>query len=49
MENIEIEEKYYIYVDCKNCSERKNIGIQKCKEIKDTECPNCGCKTLVKV
>jgi|GEM_PF-2553615 len=41
-------ETYKIKVMCNNCENIQDLDIEKGKKISDAECPNCGCKELVK-
>jgi|GEM_PF-2539605 len=40
------ENKYKVKIGCKNCGLKKEIEIEKGKEVSDQECPECGCRKL---
>lgn len=39
---------YTIRVICTNCGMSQVVDIPLGQEVEDTECPNCGCYTLLK-
>jgi DNA-directed RNA polymerase subunit RPC12/RpoP len=45
---MEQKENYKTEATCKNCDFSGEVGIPKGAKIEDCDCPNCGCKNLVK-
>lgn len=36
-------ETYKVKIRCKNCGTKQEIEIEKGKQVREKECPNCGC------
>ena len=41
------KDTYQTWCKCLNCEERHEYNIEVGKQVKEEECLNCGCKTLV--